>query len=228
MAAMIASEPRALSLIRRVPLFQGAPDADALARGAQFRDLRKGEHLFWENDPASHLYAVERGWLKVFKRSPRGDRELTLHLEGPRQVVAEATVFVDGARFSANCAALEDATVLCLPAALVRQVVARSPTLAQAVIAHFARRQGDLIHRVERLVFHELGARLAAHLLEHTGACASYRLPPNSELASQLGTVPELVSRKLGEFYRQGYIQLQGRELRVLNEPALSELAGGR
>ena len=77
---------------------------------------------------------------------------------------------------------------------------------------------------MESLVFSELGERLAAYLLEH--AAAPWPLPTNSELAALLGTVPELVSRKLGEFYRLGVIRLERRVVQVVDRPALTELAG--
>ncbi|WP_045234479.1 Crp/Fnr family transcriptional regulator, partial [Deinococcus pimensis] len=128
----------------------------------------------------------------------------------------------------AGAVALEDATVLCLPAQLVRDVAFHSPALARGVVSYFARRQRDLIERLQTLLFSELDERLASHLLVMTRREAVYRLPTNSELASLLGTVPELVSRKLGEFYRQGFVDLHRRELRVLNEAALTALAEGK
>ncbi|AFZ68455.1 Crp/Fnr family transcriptional regulator [Deinococcus peraridilitoris] len=219
---------RALSLIRLVSLFHGASEADVLtlARHGQFRQLRRTEALFHEGDRADALYAVESGWLKIFKLSPRGNREVTLYLEGPRQVVAGVSALIEDARLAASCVALEDACVLCLPADVVRHVTFHSPTVAQAVIGYFARRQGDLLHRMEQLLFSDLSERLAAHLLA-SGAHSPYALPTNSELASLLGTVPELVSRKLGEFYRQGFITLSRRTVRILDVEALRALAEG-
>lgn len=217
---------RALQLIRRVGLFQGVSEADALrlARQASFRELARGETLFHEGDAAATLYAVERGWLKVFKLSPRGNREVTLYLEGPRAVLSGVSAFLDDARLPASCVALEAACVLCLPAETVRHVAFHSPGVAQAVIQSLARRQGELLRRMEHLLFSDLGERLAAHLLAHAPTGVAYALPTNSELASLLGTVPELVSRKLGEFYRQGFIALSRRSVRVLDEDALRAL----
>jgi CRP/FNR family transcriptional regulator, dissimilatory nitrate respiration regulator len=49
-------------------------------------------------------------------------------------------------------------------------------------------------------------------------------LPSNSELASLLGTVPELISRKLGEFYRQGWIRLERRRVWIVQPESLRTL----
>ena len=64
-------------------------------------------------------------------------------------------------------------------------------------------------------------------LLEHA-ATEPHALPTNSELAALLGTVPELISRKLGEFYRLGLIELERRQVRVLDRAELERLAGRR
>jgi CRP/FNR family transcriptional regulator len=224
------TDERAVTLLKHLPLLHGA-DADdvaALAHGAAWREVPRGTVLFDEGAPATSLYAVERGWFKVIKLSPRGDREVTLHVDGPRQVLGGSSAFLEGADTPASAVALEDASVLCLPAELVRHVAFHSPALAQGVITYFARRQRDLIARLETLLFSEVDERLAAHLLARTRRRDVYRLPTNSELASLLGTVPELVSRKLGEFYRQGFIDLHRRELRVLNEAALTALSEGK
>jgi CRP/FNR family transcriptional regulator, dissimilatory nitrate respiration regulator len=220
--------PDALRLLSLTPVFQGAPAAvlEPLAGAARFHDLTRAEELFREGDAVSAVHVVERGALKVFKLSRDGSRELTLHVEGPRQLVLGGAAFLERPVYPASCAALAGgARVLSLPAGVVRQAVYHVPALAQAVIGSFARRQSDLLSRVEQLFFTELGERLAAHLLEHAGP-QGYALPTNSELASQLGTVPELVSRKLGEFYRQGFIRLERRRVWVVGAAEVRRLAG--
>ena len=49
-------------------------------------------------------------------------------------------------------------------------------------------------------------------------------LPRNTLLAAELGTVPELVSRKLGEFYRMGYIRLEKRRVWIADRSALQAM----
>ncbi|WP_189087894.1 Crp/Fnr family transcriptional regulator [Deinococcus ruber] len=222
------SSERAAHLLRLSALFQAAPAADvqALAELARLRTLRRGDVLFHQGDAATHLYVVESGWLKVSKLAAHGQREVVLHLSGPRQMVSGVSVFVDNARYSASAAALEDAGVLTLSAEAVRHQTAQSPALAQAVIAHFAKRHVELLERFDDLLFSDLNARLARLLLEHAPPGTTLLLPTNSELAAHLNTVPELVSRKLGEFYRQGFISLERRTVRIVDEAALRSLGG--
>ncbi|MBB6016034.1 Crp/Fnr family transcriptional regulator [Deinococcus radiopugnans] len=220
---------RALALLRHAPIFQGAQPADLqpLAELGHFSSLSRGEHLFHAGQAVESLYVVALGSVRVYRLSRGGRRELTLHVEGPRQVVAGVAAFQSRAVYPAQAQALQTPTeVLGLPVDAVRQAVFQTPALAQAVIAYFARRQAELLGRLDSLVFSELGERLAAYLLEH--AAAPHALPTNSELAALLGTVPELISRKLGEFYRLGLIVLERRTVQVCDAAELSRLAGGR
>ncbi|GGL74332.1 cyclic AMP receptor protein [Deinococcus aerolatus] len=219
---------RALSLLVRAPIFQGAEDADLqpLAGLATFSRLSRGQHLFQAGQTIESLYIVASGSVRVYRLSRGGRRELTLHVEGPHQVVAGGAAFQSRAIYPAHAQALHSPTeMLTLPVDAVRHAVFNTPTLAQAVIAYFARRQAELLGRLDTLIFSELGERLAAYLLEH--AAAPHALPTNSDLAALLGTVPELISRKLGEFYRLGLIVLERRTVRVSDAAELARLAGG-
>jgi CRP-like cAMP-binding protein len=218
---------RAVHLLRLSAAFQVAHESDVLelAALARFRTLPKGAAVFNQGEPASSLYLVETGLLRMSRLNAAG-RELTLMLGGPRQLVAGVGAFAQGAVYNASCVALEDAQVFMLDAAAVRQLTYPSPALAEAVLTHFARRHADLLARMEDLLFSDLNAWLAAHLLDQTPPGDCYALPTNSDLAALLGTVPELVSRKLGEFYRQNYIGMHRRSVWILDEWALRRLAG--
>lgn len=218
---------RAAHLLQRSAAFQVAREQDVqgLAELATFAAFGRGEAVFQQGEPASRLYIVESGLLRVSRLSP-GGRELTLHLSGPRQLVAGVTAFAEGSRYSSGCAAQMDSVALVLPADSVRQIVYRSPELAQAALTYFARRHADLLSQMETLLFSDLNARLAALLLDQTPPGGCYALPTNTELAARLNTVPELVSRKLGEFYRQNFIGLQKRSVQILDERALLRLSG--
>ena len=219
---------RALHLLTLAPAFQGAAQDELrpLAELGAFRTFRRGEHLFRAGEPLDTLYLVASGSVRVYRLARGGTRELTLHVEGPRQLVAGIAAFQSREAAPASAVVLHTPTeLLALPAEGVRERVFGTPALARAVIASLARRQAELLTRMEGLVFGELGERLAAYLLEH--ARESHALPTNSELAALLGTVPELVSRKLGEFYRLGLIHLERRTVRVTDPAELARLAGG-
>jgi CRP/FNR family transcriptional regulator, dissimilatory nitrate respiration regulator len=222
----VTAPQRAAHLLQLSAAFQGADQRDVseLVKIAVFASFDKGQVVFGQGEAASSLYIVESGLLKVSRLSP-GGRELTLYLSGPRQLVAGVTAFAESSFYSSGCMAQTDSVVLVLPADALRQLTYRSPALAQAALSYFARRHAELLSRLEELLYTDLNTRLAEHLLRQVPPDGYYDLPTNSELAALLNTVPELVSRKLGEFYRQGFIGLQKRSVRILDVGALRRLA---
>lgn len=213
--------------LKQVPLFRDLnfEDLKALEGEARARRLKRGEVLFLEGEPVRSLFVVERGLIKVYKLDPEGRKQVVLHLEGPGRVLAEVALFLDRPTYPASAEALEDSQVLAIPKERFFQLVEARPPLARALIRYLARRQGQLLHLLDRLVFHEVRERLCEFLLEKLSQEGQgFHLPTNPELAALLGTVPEAVSRNLGQLYRQGLIRLKGRRVEVPDPQALREL----
>ncbi|ETN87538.1 Crp/Fnr family transcriptional regulator [Thermus sp. NMX2.A1] len=213
--------------LKQVPLFRdlALEDLKALEHEARARRLKRGEVLFLEGEPVRSLFVVERGLIKVYKLDPEGRKQVVLHLEGPGRVLAEVALFLDRPTYPASAEALEDSQVLAIPKERFFQLVEARPPLARALIRYLARRQGQLLHLLDRLVFHEVRERLCEFLLEKLSQEGQgFHLPTNPELAALLGTVPEAVSRNLGQLYRQGLIQLKGRRVEIPNPQALTDL----
>nr|WP_041658416.1 Crp/Fnr family transcriptional regulator [Marinithermus hydrothermalis] len=221
---------RVEAVLARTPVFQelGGEDLEALARLARLRRLAAGEVLFLEGDPVERLFVVARGAVRVFKMDPGGRRQLVLHVEGPYRVLAEVAVFLERPFYPASAEAMTPAVVVEVPRGAFYELVDRRPPVARALIRYLARRQGELVRLLDRVVFREVGARLAEYLLgrlEREGQ--GFVLPTNAELAAFLATVPEIVSRKLGQFYRAGWVRLEARRVWVVRPEALRELVGG-
>jgi CRP/FNR family transcriptional regulator len=213
--------------LAQVPLFRelSPEDLEALRREARPLQLDRGEVLFLEGEPVRALYVVQRGLIKVYKLDREGRKQVVLHTEGPGRVLAEVALFLDRPTYPASAEAMEESEVLAIPKDRFFQLLEARPPLARALLRYLARRQGQLLHLLDRLVFHEVRERLAEFLLERLEAEGQgFRLPTNPELAALLGTVPEAVSRNLGELYRRGLIRLLGRRVEVPDPGALESL----
>jgi CRP/FNR family transcriptional regulator, dissimilatory nitrate respiration regulator len=215
----------AMSLLRNSPLTRDAPDSvlQELAASSRFLVVQAGQVLFLEHDPAETIFVLESGYAKLFKLSPTHARELTVGVFASREALGGLAVLLSPSRYQASCSMLESGRVLCVSGDAFREVLARSPAFLRSVLTHVAQRQSVLLERFGTLFFTAIGERLAAYLLEHQSE-AGFLLPSNSELASLLGTVPELISRKLGEFYRQGWIRLERRCVWIVRPESLEHL----
>jgi CRP/FNR family transcriptional regulator, dissimilatory nitrate respiration regulator len=215
----------ALSLLQLSVLTRAAPESvlQDLAASSRFLDVQAGQVLFVEHDPAETIFVLESGYAKLFKFSPIHARELTVGVFGSREALGSLAVLLSPSHHQASCSMLEAGRALCISSDSFRDALARSPAFSRSVLAHVAQRQSILLERFGTLFFTAIGERLASYLLEHQSP-AGFLLPSNSELASLLGTVPELISRKLGEFYRQGWIRLERRRVWIVQPESLEIL----
>ena len=118
--------------------------------------------------------------------------------------------------------ALTDSTVFVLPRPIFERLLAGSDAFRRYVFRLFAERIADLMQTVEAVAFKRLDQRLAAVLLQRG---PQVRVT-HQQLADELGSVREIVSRIVGGFADQGLVKT-GRELiTVLDEAGLRRVTG--
>jgi len=209
---------RVLEALRRVPIFADLSEAELqfLAERAVVRAYSKGELVFTEGDPCAGLFVIESGHLRIYKSSPNG-REQVLTVEGPGSSVAELPVF-DGGTYPASTTALDDARVLFISRQDFHSLCLVHPQVALKVLKIVGGRLRKLVGIIEELSFTTVRSRLISVLLrlsksgKKTSAGIEIQLPPsNQELAFQIGTVRELVSRNLSRLQAEELIRMDGK-----------------
>jgi CRP/FNR family transcriptional regulator len=217
------------SILRKASLFESLTDDEmqALAARATRRRFHKDEQLFAEGDPCGGLYFVAAGKVRIFKLSPSG-REQILAVEGPGSSFAELPVF-DGGNYPAAAAAVEDAEVLFVSRKDFQNFCREHPEVALKVIAVVGSRLRRLVGIIEELSFTTVRQRLIALLLrlaQASGVRSSQGIrieltKSHQDLAAELGTVRELVSRNLSRLEAEGFLDVEGRKIVVKDLPGL-------
>lgn len=221
--------------LAQVALFKdlSEPELAFLAQRAVPRRFGAGEILFSEGDPCAGMYVVESGHVRIFKTSA-GGREQVLSIEGPGGSVAELPVF-DGGNYPASVSAIEDASLLFVAKQDLHSLCLTHPQVALKVLRVIGTRLRKLVAIIEELSFTTVRHRLAAFLVRQARSQGTrveggieITLPgSNQELAAQIGTVRELVSRNLSRFQQEKFIQMDGRRIVVADVKALeAELDG--
>lgn len=205
-------------ILRRVPIFADLTPAELqfLAERAVPRHYDRGELVFTEGDPCTGLFVIEQGHLRIFKSSPNG-REQVLAVEGPGNSVAELPVF-DGGVYPASTSAMDDARVLFISRQDFHSLCFVHPEVPLKVLKVVGSRLRKLVGIIEELSFTTVRSRLISMLVrlakagKKTAGGIEIQLPPsNQELASQIGTVRELVSRNLSRLQAEDLIRMDGK-----------------
>lgn len=215
-----------LSLVSQVPYFAGLnrEQIQALARSALRRTYVTGQIVLLEGEPCIGLYLVESGWLRSLKASASG-KEQTLRVVGPGQVFGDLTLFA-GKPNLVTVVALEPATVWFLPADPVLALL-DDPAVARHLIQNLAGRSLHLLSLVEDLSLRTVTARLARLLIENASEdlVPRRRWATQAEMASRLGTVPDVLNRALQSLAAEGLIEVNRQQIRICDRAALEAKA---
>jgi CRP-like cAMP-binding protein len=218
-------------LLLNTQLFSGltAAERDALGSRAIRKTHSDGDRLFVEGDACQGLFVVANGAVRIFKSSPSG-REQVLALEGPGSSIAELPVF-DGGDYPASATAVGDTETVFISRQHFRAFCLEHPEVALKVLAVVGSRLRRLVGIVEELSFTTVRQRIISLLLrlaesEGKRSAQGIRLSLKSghqEIASEIGTVRELVSRNLARLQAEGLIQMDGRQIVIKDLSRLAE-----
>jgi CRP/FNR family transcriptional regulator, cyclic AMP receptor protein len=228
--------PSIASVLQQTALFAPLDQAElaTLASRIVTRSFSPGQMLFTEGEPCLGLFIVARGRVRIFKTSPSG-REQVLAVEGSGTSIAEIPVF-DGAAYPASAAALDPSELLFISRRDFRALCLEHPEIALKVLEVVGARLRRLVGIIEELSFSTVRHRLIAWLLRQ--ASPDGRPPPagakftlglsHQELAAQIGTVRELVSRNLARLQAQGFVEVSGHEITIRDPGGLeADLSAG-
>src|SRR5579864_8353215 len=215
--------------LTRVPIFSGLSEAELSFLGQRIvpRRFSAGETVFAEGEPCAGLFVVESGHVRIFKSSASG-REQVLSIEGPGGSVAELPVF-DGGNYPASVIAIQDTLLLFVSRQDIHGLCLAHPEVALKFLRVVGARLRRLVGIIEELSFTTVRHRLGAYLLrlaqkegKQVAQGVEVMLPANNqEVAAQIGTVRELVSRNLSRLQAEGLLSIDGRSLVIRDIKAL-------
>jgi CRP/FNR family transcriptional regulator len=221
-----------VQVLEKAPLLSSLsqPELQMLASHTVRKLLSSGELLFSEGEPCSGLHIIARGKVRIFKTSVNG-REQVLAVNGPGESVAELPVF-DGGSFPASAMVIEDAEIAFISRRDFHAFCIEHPEVPLKVLSVIGARLRRLVGIIEELSFSTIRQRLISVLLKlaqtkgmKTDRGIEFQLPAtHQELANQLGTVRELVSRNLMRLQAEGVLEVDARQIVVKDIEGLSAL----
>ena len=209
-------------LARLYPVLAGLPQAarPALGGGAQRLVLPAGTTVFDEHQACQGFPFVLRGAIRVIKAAPNG-RELPLYRVTPGETcVISSSCLLGHTDYNARGVTEEETELLLLPRTEFESLLAHEPFRA-FVFQLFSERIAELMQLIEEVAFRRLDQRLAALLLGHGHVVRA----THQQLADELGSVREMVSRLLKGFASQGLVTLGREQIEILDAPALRRMA---
>lgn len=197
-----------LEIVRRINILLGLNPlmVEQLIAPATVLNMREGETVFWQGEPADAFFIVIEGWVKLYRITLSGE-EAVISLFTKGQSFAEAVAFT-GQAYPATAETVSKARIVRIPASHVVKCIRAMPEIGLAMIASTSQHLHNLIYQVEQLKAQTGVQRLAEFLVSLAGVdhgSCTIELPYDKVLiAGRLGLKPELLSRAFAKLRPYG------------------------
>lgn len=210
---------QALAGLRNIPYFAHVPEA-ALEKLASFgarKSFAKNTVIINEGDEAGALYIIVSGQVQVYLSNDAG-RMVTLCTQESGSFFGELSL-LDGEPRSASVMTLEPTVCYLIPRSAFQTWLESNVSVSLSIIHSLTRRIRDLTENVRGLALTDVYGRLVKTLgslsAESNGGWLIENRPSHQELANRVGCSREMISRIMKDLARGGYIQVEGKHLRI-------------
>ena len=212
------------SLVALYPALTGLPAAQLaqIAHPGAVMQLPAGAQVFAERQPCNGFPLLLAGSIKVVKSAASGREMLLYRVEPGGSCIITSSCLLGHSDYNARGVAESPLTLLVLPLPLFSRLMAEHAPFRDFVFHLFAERIAELMQLVEEVAFARLDQRLAKLLLAKP---EDHLNVTHQQLAEELGSVREIVSRLLKGFAAQGLVTLGREQVTLLDRPGLKAIA---
>jgi len=209
--------------------FEGLSELDARVRDRLIRQSRivtfaAGDKLFGAGKAPENLLLLLSGTVRVQQQNDQG-REIVLYrVQAGESCVLTTACLLAHENYSAEGIAETNIRAAAIPRAVFDDLIATQRSFRDFVLSSYARRITDLFYVIDEIAFRRVDIRLAQKLLDLSDDTGSVKAT-HQQLASELGSAREVISRQLQEFQRRGLVGQSRGEVVVLDADALRSLA---
>ncbi len=200
------------------------PAAQRIFENARHLTLPPNTTAFRQGDACENYLLVTNGSVRVFARSESGREVLLYRVTSGNSCVLTTSCLLGNDCYPAEGVTETEVEALAIPMGQFKQALAESREFRDFVFTSFGERLSKLITLVEQITFDRLEMRLSRVLLEKQSAGIPLQLT-HQELATELGTAREVISRQLKDFEKRGLIKLSRGAMEILDLPAMKKIS---
>jgi CRP/FNR family transcriptional regulator len=199
---------------------------ESLTASAAARHFEKGALIHGGASDCVGFILLVSGRLRVYTLSDEG-RELTLYRLFARDMcLFSASCVMRNIQFDVMVSAEEDSDVLIIPADTYKRLMDESAAVANYTNDLTASHFSDVMWLMDQILNKKLDSRLSAFLLEESELAGSSVLSiTHEQIAGNLGTIREVVTRMLKYFQDEGLVKLGRGSITLLSPDRLEEMA---
>lgn len=197
---------------------------DRLLENAQVVKLDHDRFVFHAGDLCQAFLILLDGEVRVQLTAENG-REVTLYRIGPGgSCILTTSCLLSNEHYPAEAIAESDIEALAIPVSSFQSALEGSQWFRRFVFDGFSSRLTSVIQKIEQIAFTGIDVRLAGVLLELDRK--GIEKITHQDIAVELGTAREVVSRHLKRFESEGWVRLGRGQVSLIDRPRIEALAG--
>lgn len=214
------------SWIRHFTDLAGLPEAQRLelAQHARVVSLKEGARVYEPGQAAENYLLLLEGSVRVQQVSETGREMVLYRVASGESCVLTVACLMGASTYPAEAIAETAVRAVIVPRVQFEALIAHSAEFRHFVFAAFGARLAELLHVLGDVIFTKVEARLAGKLIELSRG-GDIVTATQQQLAAELGTAREVVSRSLGEFHRRGVVTPHRGHISITDREALARLA---
>jgi len=203
-------------LIRSKMAFLGDDLIEEMHVKGLLKEVPAGSEILHEGQYVNYVPILLSGLLKVYTRQE--DRELLLYYIQPfESCVMSFIAGLNQDKSKIFAVAVEDSVLLLLPGENLRQWIHEYPRLNLLYYQQFDLRYSELISTINHLIYDKLDKRIYQFLKDRVGVTARNPVKiSHRELAGELGTAREVVSRLVKKLEKEGKLKQHQDSIEIL------------
>jgi CRP/FNR family transcriptional regulator len=180
--------------------------------------------VFAPDEDCAHFILVLEGHVRVYQLGADGN-EIVLYRLGPGSICILTTLaLLADQSYSAFAVTETPVRAIGLPAATFHQLMGHSAQFRSFVFQSQAARLSDLMRVIQNVAFESIDSRLAARLIALSVGGQALEIT-HQQLAAEIGTAREVVSRHLKAFEKRGWVSLGRGRVELRNAGPLRAVA---
>jgi CRP/FNR family transcriptional regulator len=188
-------------------------------------DLPAGTIIFGPGKAPENLLLLLEGTVRVQQVAENG-REIVLYrVQAGESCVLTTACLLAYEDYLAEGLAETAIQAVAIPRSVFEDLIARSSLFRRFVFAAYSKRITDLFVVIEEVAFKRIDIRLAQKLLE-LGRMSGHVHLTHQQLATELGSAREVISRQLHEFQRRGWVSTTRGDIELTDMSAIDDFAG--
>jgi CRP/FNR family transcriptional regulator len=215
-------------LAQSLPFWQSLSlsEKDLIRENTRFQSYHKGMLQYGSRSECAGLILVQSGQLRAYINSDDG-REISLYRLLPLDIcIMSASCMLKNLSFEIQLSTEKNSALYIIPTPVFESISNQNPAVKSFLLELMSARFSDVMWVLEQLVFSNVGKRLASVLLEQSVLSGALVLEvTHEEIAKDIGTAREVVTRLLKQFQLDGMVKLFRSRIEIINENKLRRFA---